>query len=135
MTSEIVYKGELRTLMVHLGSGSQVETDAPKDNQGKGERFSPTDLVASALASCMLTVMGISARTHHIQMEGLMMEVEKEMIADPLRRIGAIRIIFSNPMKREFSLKEQSILEKAAMTCPVFLSMSDKVEKTVQWNW
>lgn len=135
MTSEIVYKGELRTLMTHLGSGSQIETDAPKDNQGKGERFSPTDLVASALASCMFTVMGIAARTHQISMEGLTMQVEKEMAADPLRRIGAIRIVFSNPMKKEFSLKAQQILEKAAMTCPVFLSLSDKVEKTVQWNW
>lgn len=135
MTAEIVYQGELRTLMTHLNSGSQVETDAPKDNQGKGERFSPTDLVASALASCMLTVMGIAAKVHQIKLDGIRMQVEKVMVSDPLRRIGAIRIIFSNPLQINFSDKERLILEKAALTCPVYLSLSDSVEKTVQWYW
>lgn len=135
MTAEVIYKGELRTEMRHLGSGTLVETDAPKDNQGKGERFSPTDLVASSLGACMLSIMGIAARTHSISMDGLKFDIEKIMVADPLRRIGEIRVVFHKPDHLKFTEKEIQILEKAALTCPVMLSLSDNITKTIEWNW
>jgi uncharacterized OsmC-like protein len=135
MTAQIVYKGDLRTEMTHLQSGSIVETDAPKDNHGKGERFSPTDLIASALGSCMLSIMGIAARTHEIDIVNTKIEIEKIMVADPLRRIGEIVVVFHLPTGKIYSDKEKTILEKAAMTCPVFLSLGENVKKTIQWNW
>ncbi len=135
MTAQIVYKGDLRTEMTHLQSGSIVETDAPKDNHGKGERFSPTDLVASALGSCMLSILGIAARTHEIEIVKKKIEIEKIMVADPLRRIGEIVVVFHLPTGKIYNDKEKSILEKAAMTCPVYLSLGENVKKTIQWNW
>lgn len=135
MTSTIIYKGDLRTEMTHLGSGSMVETDAPLDNQGKGERFSPTDLVATALGSCMLTIMGIAARTHGIDIVGTRMHIEKGMVADPQRRIGRIGIRIEMPVSGHFNPKEQAILEKAALTCPVYLSLHDNVAKEIVWVW
>ncbi|MEZ5045691.1 MAG: OsmC family protein [Chitinophagaceae bacterium] len=134
MTSKIIYRGDLRTEMVHEQSKSVVETDAPKDNHGKGERFSPTDLVATALGSCMFSIMGIAARTHHIDIEGAVAEVEKIMISDPQRRIGEIIISIYMPEKN-YSEKEKKILIHAAMTCPVFLSLNEQVIKTVRWHW
>lgn len=135
MTAKIIYIGDLRTEMTHVQSKTLVETDAPKDNHGKGERFSPTDLVASSLASCMLSIMGIASRTHGINIDGTRAEVEKIMIADPSRRIGEIKVHISMPKTQQYSDKEKQILEKAAMTCPVFLSLSESVIKTVSWNW
>lgn len=135
MTAKIIYIGDLRTEMTHQQSNTIVETDAPKDNHGKGERFSPTDLVASSLASCMLSIMGIASRTHGINIEGAEANVEKIMIADPLRRIGEIKVHISMPKNQDYSDKDRQILEKAAMTCPVFLSLSESVIKTVSWNW
>lgn len=135
MTSEILYTTDLRTVATHLQSGTKIETDAPKDNQGMGERFSPTDLVATALGSCMLTIMGITARTHQIDIEGTRVEIEKIMIADPQRRIGEIKVWMSFPVEKKYSDKEKKILEHAAMTCPVFLSLHPDTRKTVQFNW
>ena len=135
MTAQIVYKGDLRTEMTHIQSGSIVETDAPKDNHGKGERFSPTDLVATALGSCMLSIMGIAARTHEIDIIDTKIDIEKIMIADPLRRIGEIGVVFYMPSGKNYTDKEKIILEKAAMTCPVFLSLAENVQKTIRWNW
>jgi uncharacterized OsmC-like protein len=135
MTAQIVYKGDLRTEMTHVQSGSIVETDAPKDNYGKGERFSPTDLVATALGSCMLSIMGIAARTHEIDIVNTKIEIDKIMVADPLRRIGEIAVVFHLPSGKHYSDKEKTILEKAAMTCPVFLSLGENVKKTIHWNW
>lgn len=135
MTAQIVYKGDLRTEMTHIQSGTIVETDAPKDNHGKGERFSPTDLVATALGSCMLSIMGIAAKTHEIDIVDTKIEIEKIMIADPMRRIGEIVVSFHMPKGNNYSDKEKTILEKAAMTCPVFLSLAENVKKTVSWNW
>ena len=89
MTSQIIYKGDLRTIATHLQSGTSIETDAPTDNQGKGERFSPTDLVATALGTCMVTTMAIKARTQNINLEGTRLDVTKIMVSDP-RRIGKI---------------------------------------------
>lgn len=135
MTSTILYKGDLRTEMLHLGSGSKVETDAPLDNQGKGERFSPTDLVATALGACMLTIMGIAARTHSMDIDGTRMDIEKGMVADPQRRIGRIGIRIIMPQNGYYDTKARAILEKAALTCPVYLSLHENVEKAIEWVW
>lgn len=134
MTSKVVYKGELRTEATHLRSGTVVETDAPLDNNGKGERFSPSDLVATALASCMLTIMGIAARTHNINITGTECEVEKIMVADP-RRIGEVKINMHFPKSENYTDKEKKILEHAAMTCPVIESLHPDIKKTVSFLW
>lgn len=135
MTAEISYAGDLRTVATHTQSGTIVETDAPKDNQGRGEKFSPTDLVASALGSCMLTIMGIAARTHDIDLIDTKLEIEKIMVADPLRRIGEIKLVFHFQMGKNYSDKEKTILERSALTCPVYLSLHADVQKTVVFNW
>lgn len=127
-TAEISYQGELRTKAIHLRSGVQIITDAPPDNQGKGEAFSPTDLVAAALVSCMMTVMGIAARTHNIQLVGLRGEVTKIMAASP-RRISALQVhlYFSGP----YNAHERTLLERTAKTCPVALSLHPDLEQSV----
>lgn len=134
MTSKVIYTGELRTQATHLRSGSVVETDAPPDNNGKGERFSPSDLVATALASCMCTIMGIAARTHGINIDGTECEIEKIMVADP-RRIGEIKVNVHFPKTQSYTGKEQKILEHAALTCPVFESLHPDCKKTVLFLW
>src|SRR5215203_594987 len=100
MTSTVVYEGDLRTLNTHLQSSSKLETDAPTDNNGKGERFSPTDLLATSLANCMLTTMGIRSRNMNIDMKGIKVDVEKIMKADP-RRVAGINLTFDIPEKLE----------------------------------
>ncbi len=135
MTAQIVYLGDLRTQATHLQSSSVIETDAPKDNQGKGERFSPTDMVAAALGSCMLTIMGIAARTHNIDITHTTADIEKIMIADPMRRIAEIKVDFHFPAGKGYTEKEKKILEKAALTCPVHLSLHENVKKTVAFHW
>src|SRR5205809_5661919 len=96
MTSTVVYNGDLRTTLTHLKSGSDFETDAPVDNNGKGERFSPTDLLATSLATCMITVMGIKARAMDFDLDGVEIEVEKIMKSDP-RRVSGINLFFHLP--------------------------------------
>lgn len=135
MTAKIVYQGDLRTSCEHLQSGTQIETDAPKDNQGKGERFSPTDLVATALGACMVSIMGIAARTHTIKLGEITADIEKIMIADPMRRIAEIKVFLHFENGEQYTDKEKVILERAAMTCPVFLSLHPDVKKTVEFNW
>jgi putative redox protein len=135
MTSRIIYKGNLRTEMTHLQSGTIVETDAPKDNQGLGEKFSPTDLVSSALGACMISIMGIAGRTHDIEVEETIVDIEKIMIADPQRRIGEIKVDLRFPLNKTYNDKQRKIIEHAAMTCPVFLSLSENVKKTVTFHW
>ncbi len=134
MTSTIIYKGGLRTEMKHLQSGTIVETDAPVDNNGKGERFSPTDLVATALGSCMLTIMGISANTQGVNIDGSEMEITKIMTAAP-RKIGEIIVKVKIKGQETYSEKDQIILERAALTCPVYLSLHEDVKKTVEFVW
>lgn len=134
MTSKVIYNGDLRTTATHLKSGTVVETDAPTDNNGKGERFSPTDLVATALGSCMMTIMGIVARNHQIHIEGTSCEIEKIMEANP-RRIGEIKINMTIQGTDHFSEKEKKILEHAALTCPVFESLHENLKKTVRFIW
>ncbi|MFH6963437.1 OsmC family protein [Flavobacterium plurextorum] len=132
MTSKVTYLGELRTKSIHVQSGSEVISDPPVDNFGKGEAFSPTDLVANALASCMMTIMGIKARDMEVDLIDSTAEVTKIMNAEP-RRIGAIEIVFE--MNGVADEKSRTILERAAMTCPVFLSLNSDIEKRVTFNW
>lgn len=134
MTSKIIYQGDLRTEMTHLQSETVVETDAPVDNNGKGERFSPTDLVASALGSCMLTIMGIAAKTHSINIQGTEMEITKVMTEAP-RKIGEIIVNVNVKGQDSYLQKERAILENAALTCPVFLSLSEDTKKTIEFYW
>ncbi len=131
--SKVVYTGHLRTIATHLGSNSEIVTDAPKDNNGKGEAFSPTDLVATATASCMLTVMGIAANTHNIEMTGTEVEVTKIMASNP-RRISEIhcRVLIKNS---NLSDKEKSILEHTALTCPVIMSLSAEINKEITFSY
>lgn len=134
MTSSVVYDGNLRTVCTHLKSGTVIETDAPPDNQGKGERFSPSDLVATALGSCMLTIMGIKARDLNIDLKGVKIEVEKIMASDP-RRVGGINLTFHFPESLELTDKQQSILENAAHTCPVIYSIHPDIKVDARFNW
>ncbi len=134
MTSKVIYTGNLRTEATHLKSGTELITDAPLDNQGKGEKFSPTDLVATALGSCMMTIMGIAARTHEIQMEGTYCDIEKIMTPPP-RRIAEIKVALYMKGQDAFTDKQKSILEHAAMSCPVMLSLHPDVQKTVNFYW
>jgi uncharacterized OsmC-like protein len=113
-------------------SGSEIISDAPLDNNGKGEAFSPTDTVANALASCMFTIMGIKARDLNVDLVDSTAEVTKIMNAEP-RRIGAIEIVFE--LISNADEKNKTILECAAMTCPVFLSLHPDIEKKVTFNW
>nr|WP_294904929.1 OsmC family protein [uncultured Lacibacter sp.] len=134
MTSSIVYKGELRTEATHVHSQSIVETDAPLDNQGKAERFSPTDLVATALGSCMLTIMGIKARDMQVDLQGLKIDIQKHMKPEP-RRIGAVDVTFHFPASLQLDDKQKKILENAALTCPVAKSLDPAIEQNVVFNW
>jgi uncharacterized OsmC-like protein len=134
MTSTVIYDGNLRTVATHLVSGTEIQTDAPTDNQGKGERFSPSDLVATALGSCMMTIMGIKARDMEVDLKGTRLEVEKIMKADP-RRIGGINITFTFPQQLQVDDKQRTILERAAHTCPVIYSIHPEIGVKVVFNW
>lgn len=129
----IAYQGELRCAATHTPSGTQIFTDAPKDNHGKGESFSPTDLVATALGTCMLTIMGIAANTMKIDIRGTKVKVIKEMIAQPVRRIGALKITIEVPTKVDEEQRQKLI--HAAITCPVFESLNPDIEKPIEWRW
>ena len=132
-TSKITYLNNLRTETVHLKSGNKIITDAPPDNKGKGEAFSPTDLLATSLGCCMLTLMGIAADTHGIIIEGTTIEITKNMEANP-RRVGEIIVEFTMP-KINYSDKEKGILENAARTCPVAKSLNTELKQTVLFNY
>jgi putative redox protein len=134
MTSTVIYVGELRTVATHLQSGSVIETDAPVDNQGKGEQFSPTDLVATALGSCMSTIMGIKARDLDIDLRGMAISIQKLMKADP-RRISGIHLTFNFPDTLRIDEKQRTILERAAHTCPVIYSIHPDIDVKVEFNW
>lgn len=131
-TSKVTYIGDLRTSSVHLQSGNQIITDAPTDNNGKGEAFSPTDMVANSLATCMLTVMGIKARDLGVDFSGSTAEVTKVMAAEP-RRISEIHIIFQ--MNLDADDKTKTILERTGMTCPVHFSLHSEIKKEIVFNW
>ena len=131
-TSNITYVGDLRTVCIHLQSGTQILTDAPTDNHGKGEAFSPTDLVATALGSCMVSIMGIISKDLNVDLKDSTVSITKIMQSEP-RKIAKIEVILD--MSIETSEKNKAILERAAMTCPVLLSLHPDIEKDVVFNW
>lgn len=132
-TAETIYKGDLRTEITHLRSGSIIITDAPVDNKGKGENFSPTDMVACALGSCIYTIMGIAAREHNFSIDGSTCRITKIMTESP-RKIGEIRISFDFTMN-EFTEKQKKILDYCVKTCPVALSLNESVIQNVILNF
>ena len=134
MTSTVVYNGNLRTTCTHLKSGSDFETDAPVDNNGKGERFSPTDLMATSLGTCMITVMGIKAATLGIDLKGITIDVEKIMKPNP-RRVGGINLFFHIPENlQDLDEKTRAILKHTGNTCPVQQSIHPDIEVKVDWG-
>jgi putative redox protein len=134
MTSEIIYKGALRTEAKHLQSSIIIETDAPTDNLGKGERFSPTDLLATSLGTCMITTMGIKARNMNVDLTGTKISVQKIMKSDP-RRVGKIEVTFEFPSSFQADEKQKQILENTAYTCPVAVSIHPDIEVKAVFNW
>ncbi|GAB3525726.1 OsmC family protein [Pontibacter brevis] len=133
-TISSTYKGGLRTTAQHLASGNTIITDAPVDNNGKGEAFSPTDLVAAALGSCMMTIMGIVANRINIDIDGIEIETTKIMAAEP-RRIAEVVLNFKMPAGKSYSDKEKAMLENAARTCPVALSLHPDIKQTVTFHY
>jgi uncharacterized OsmC-like protein len=133
MTSTIIYHGNLRTECTHIRSGQTFITDAPIDNNGKGDAFSPTDLAATSLGACMVTIMGIAAQNHNINIDNTKLEITKHMASDP-RRIAAvdINILFPN---LPYTKKEKKILEQAGRSCPVALSLHPDVKQNITFNW
>ena len=132
-TSKITYLGNLRTEALHLQSGKMIITDAPIDNNGKGEAFSPTDLLSTSLGCCMLTIMGIVAQRHSINIDGTAIVITKIMEANP-RRVGEVVVEFTFP-PINYSDKEKELLENAARTCPVAKSLSAELKQTVIFNY
>ena len=134
MTSTVIYNGDLRTTCTHLKSDSHFETDAPTDNNGKGERFSPTDLLATSLAACMITVMGIKARTMGFDLNDVKIEVLKTMKADP-RRVSGIDLTFHFPDSlKDIEETTKTILKNTGNTCPVMKSIHPDIEVKVDWG-
>lgn len=127
------YKGDLRCEATHGPSGRTLWTDAPKDNMGKGESFSPTDLVATALAACMVTILGIAARGEGLDVEGATATVTKEMVADPERRIGRLTVRIRVPHRLPDEVRRR--LEEAARGCPVARSLHPDVEVPLEFEW
>lgn len=132
MTSKVVYLGDLRTECTHEKSGNTFITDAPTDNNGKGLAFSPTDTVATGLASCMITVMGIKARDMGVDMSGTTAEVTKTMASNP-RRISKIEVVMNLPFQADDKTKK--ILENTGNTCPVLQSLHPEIEKAITFKW
>lgn len=133
MTAQILYKGDLRCECTHLQSGTVIETDAPTDNKGKGERFSPTDTVCVALATCIITTMGIKAADMNIDLAGTTIDVTKHMLADP-RRIGKIDIALHISAK-DISEKDKLLLERVGETCPVAKSLHPDLKVNIAYMW
>jgi uncharacterized OsmC-like protein len=129
-----IYQGDLRTQATHLASNESIITDAPTDNNGKGEAFSPTDLVCAALGSCMATIMGITAQRENISLQGLTWETTKIMTNSP-RRIAEIHITFTFPFGQKLSDKEKQKLENAARSCPVALSLAAEIKQILTFHY
>ena len=127
------YSGELRTQDTHLKSGNIIITDAPPDNNGKGEAFSPTDLICAALSSCMMTIMAMAAEKDNIDLTGLKSDIVKVMASNP-RKIAEIQIIFTHPSLSATDLQKEK-LERAGRTCPVALSLAEGLKQTIVFNW
>jgi len=134
MTATILYEGNLRCNAKHLQSGSSIETDAPTDNRGKGERFSPTDLVCTALGTCMITTMAIKANDMGIELKGTSIDVKKYMVADP-RRIGKIDVAVVFPSSLVLEEKDRIILQRVGDNCPVIKSLHPDIELNISYKW
>lgn len=132
-TSKIKYLGNLRCEAIHTKSGKIIISDAPIDNQGKGEAFSPTDLMSTSLGQCMATIMGIAGQKHEINIDGMELEITKVMGTEP-RRVVEIKVDFTMP-KGNYSDREKAILENAALTCPVAKSLHPDLKQTVLFNY
>ena len=132
MTAKVVYIGDLRTVATHIASGNTIETDAPVDNHGKGDRFSPTDLVATALATCIITTIAIKAPS--INIEGAECQVQKIMIAAP-RMIGEIVVTIDFPKSGPYTEDEKKRMEDRAINCPVHKSLHPDCKRTIIFNW
>lgn len=132
-TVKTIYLGDLRTENEHLQSGTKILTDAPTDNQGKGEAFSPTDLLATALGNCIMTIMGIKARDNGIDIKGTEIEVTKIMASDP-RRVAEVVVEFTFP-KKGYSDEEKKLIESVAGISPVPLSLHPDLKQTIRFNW
>ena len=130
---DITYQGELRCQATHKPSGTKLLTDAPVDNMGKGESFSPTDLVATALGTCMLTTMGIVANRMNLDISGSSVKVLKDMVSTPMRRVGKLTVELRVPVKT--TEEQQQKLRNAALTCPVYLTLHPDVEKPTTFLW
>jgi len=128
-----IYEGGLRCRATHGPSGTTLITDAPVDNHGKGESFSPTDLVATALGACMMTIMGIVAERHAIDLVGMKAETVKEMSAEPPRRISALRTRITLPLPADHP--QRQLLEQAAHTCPVHKSLAAEIDAAIEFVW
>jgi len=134
MMATVVYKGDLRCECTHLQSGTVIETDAPTDNKGRGERFSPTDTVCVALATCIITTMGIKANAMDIDLTGTSINVTKHMLPDP-RRIGGIDVILNFPATLQLDEKDRLLLQKVGDTCPVARSLHPDIKMHIEYVW
>ena len=134
MSASIVYQGHLRCECTHLQSGTIIETDAPTDNRGKGERFSPTDTLCVALATCVVTTMALKAGDMGIDLAGTGIAVTKHMLSEP-RRIGKIDVILSFPAALQVEDKDRTILQRVGDNCPVAKSLSPDLEVNIEYNW
>ena len=134
MTASIVYKGHLRCECIHIQSGTVIETDAPTDNRGKGERFSPTDTLCVALATCVVTTMALKANDMEIDLSGTSLAVTKHMLSDP-RRIGRIDVILTFPTALQLDEKDRIILQRVGDNCPVMKSLHPDLLTNVEYNW
>ena len=132
-TITTIYQGQLRTQSTHNSSGARIITEAPADNHGKGEAFSPTDLFAASLGSCILTIAGIAAQSHGFSLEGARIETQKVMAENP-RRIGELILDIYLP-PNHYSDRERRIIEAAAATCPVGNSLNTNLKKTVRFHY
>jgi len=130
---DLVYEGDLRVHALHGPSKTELTTDAPVDNHGKGESFSPTDLVATALGACMATIMGIVSERHQIDLRGMKISVKKHMVNEPIRRIGTLEVRFQIPGVKDE--KDRKLLQNAAMTCPVHKSLHPDVKQEIAFDW
>ena len=133
VTVDILYEGELHCRATHGPSQDVIPTDAPVDNKGKGEAFSPTDLVGTAMGTCILTIMGIAAQERGLDMQGATAKVVKHMVADPVRRIGRLDVDIHVP--GDFDEAQRTALEKAGLGCPVKASLAPEVEVNVTFRW
>src|SRR5258705_11498499 len=134
MTASIIYQGDLRCSAAHLQSGTVIETDAPTDIRGKGERFSPTDLLCVSLGTCIITTMGIKATDMGIDLNGTTLQVQKHMFSDP-RRVGKIDVLLNFPPALQPDEKNRTILQRTGDNCPVLKSIHPDIETNVVYNW